>query len=341
MRHLQHMVARGEAAGIQVDALLDDAGLPRSALVNADAAVPLTAIESMLAVLSQRYADPLPGLHLASDIQPATFGVIGFISQACTTLSDVLDVAVRYNGLLSNIGKVSVNHRPGLVEVNWECLAGGPAFRRHASEYVLGAFTVLARLLLPQGALPASGSIVQSVHFTHARPEDPERVREYFEFFRCPVHFGRPATALVIPVNLLKARLRHGDAFMKELLERHAQDQLRQREQGASLADNVRHLVAAMSIDGMPGKEAIAQQLGMSSRSLHRKLQDAGTSFREILDAVRLATAHQRLTGSRDTVNAIADELGFSSHQAFLRWFRKNTGQTPGEYRRRGKEKQS
>ncbi len=329
VRHLQHIIARGEAAGLPMNELMDEVSLSRATLADADGLVPLTAVEAMLAVISRRYADPLMGLHLAADIQPATFGAIGYVFQSCTTLADALDVVVRYNGLLSNIGKTSLLFGPGTVEVCWECSAGGSAFRRHATEYVLGAFVVVARLLVAD-----EGDALRSVNFAHGRPDDADRVREYFSFFRCPVHFGRERASVVLPASAMKARLRHGDAFIKDLLEQHAQNLLRQREHETSLADEVRHLIEAMILDDIPTKDMVAQQLGISGRSLHRKLQNAGSSYREILDEVRLGIAHRRLRESTDSINEIAEHLGFSSHQAFLRWFKQVTGKTPGEYRK-------
>jgi len=313
--------------------LLEAAGLAKASLTDADGLVPMTAVESMLSALSRRYADPLIGLHLASDIQPATFGAIGYICQACNTFSDVLDVMTRYNGLLSNIGTTSVAFSPGTADVRWECSTGGEAFRRQATEYVLGAFVVLARLLLPE-----EKNLLKAVNFTHGRPDDPDRIREYFSFFQCPVYFSRPIASVVIPGHILKVKMHHGDAFIKDLLERHALNLLRQREHTASLTDSVRHLIEAMIIDGVPTKDMIALQLGTSARSLHRKLQEAGTSYQQILDEVRLDIAHQRLDESTNSINDIAEHLGFSSHQSFLRWFKQNTGSTPGEYRKTGKK---
>jgi AraC-like DNA-binding protein len=327
-RHLQHMLARGQAVGVQVDELLEAAGLLRGQLVDTEAMVPLPAVETMLGMLAQRYADPLLGLHFASDIQPATFGAIGYISQACATFGDVLEVMTRYNGLLSNIGQTSVIHHPGLVEIRWDCHNGGPAFRRQASEYVLGSFTVLTRLLLPdQKTLPLA------VNFAHAVVPDAEQAREYFDFFRCPVYFGKPASSLLVPAALLNVSLPHGDAFMKELLERHTTTLLEQRRQATPLPEVVRQLVSAMMIDGAPGRDDIARQLGLSGRSLHRRLEEADTSFREILDEVRLTLAKSQLHPQGDVLSVIASRLGFASHQAFMRWFKAQTGTTPGQFR--------
>lgn len=327
-RHLQHFISQAEAAHVDIGQLLEDAGLNRERLADPDYPVPVPAIELMLSAVTREHNQPLLGLRLAHDIQPATFGPLGYIAQACPTFGDVLDMVVRYNGLLSNIGNSSVVHTPGNVEVRWECVAGGRVFRQQATEYVLGAFVVLARLLLP-----GRRDLPQAVNFSHHPPASAAHMREYVSFFRCPVYFGQAVSSTVLPTAALKVRLRHGDAFMREMLERHAANVLKQRTQPSSIPDEVKHLIRAMIIDGAPGKDAIAAQLGMSGRSLHRKLQDAGTSYQELLDGVRLEIACERLRETENTSAEIADCLGFSTPQAFLRWFKQCSGQTPSEYR--------
>src|SRR3546814_2699001 len=121
-----------------MDELIDEAGLVRSRLADADGLIPVAVLEGMLTAFARRYSDPLMGLHLAADIQPATFGVLGYISQSCATFSDVLDAVSSYRGLLSNIGETAIQYEPGSVMLNWRCLAGSTFFQRQASEYVLG-----------------------------------------------------------------------------------------------------------------------------------------------------------------------------------------------------------
>ena len=333
VRHLQHIVARGEGIGISMKELMDEAGLTQSKLNDADGLIPISAIEAMLVAFSKRYSDPLMGLHLADDIQPATFGALGYITQVCSTFSEVLEMLTRYSGLLSNIGKTSVVFNPGSVQVCWECAVGSPFLKQQATEYVLGSLMVLMRLLLPE-----KSDFLKSVQFAHAKPDDAELNRKYFSFFKCPVYFGQTTSCVVVGSDVLKTKLRHGDAFMKDALDRHAQNILRQRTQVSSLTDEVRHLIGAMIINGVPTKEMVAMQLGISGRSLHRKLEEMGTGYREILDQVRLKIAQTRLQEGVDSMSAIAEHLGFHSHQAFQRWFKQSTGQTPGEYRKQQSE---
>lgn len=329
MHHVQHMVRSGRAAGINIDRLLALAGLDDERLADGDATVPLRTIELLLATLQQDHADALSGLHLANHIQPATLGALGFILQACTTFADLLDVVQRYNGMLSNIGHSSVLRQPGLVQLQWECRSGSAALRRHASDYVIGTFVVVARMLAP-----AHEWAPVAVHFAHARPANPDRVREYFAFFRCPVFFEQPVSGISFPASLLPLRLPHGDAVLKDILERHGQNLLLQRTRTPSLVEDVRRLLSALMLQGVPSKESVAQQLGTSSRSLHRHLQEQGTGYRDILDEVRLEQARALLLDSDVTSADIADRLGFRSRQAFIRWFSQHTRLTPGEFRR-------
>jgi len=329
VRHLQHLVARAESVGVAMEDFLAEGGLSKAQLTDSNALIPISAIEAMLAAYTRKYSDPLLGLGLANDIQPATFGVIGYISQACTTLADVLDVVTRYNGLLSNIGKTTVVHEPGLVHVNWVCLAGSDALKRQLTEYVIGSFAVLMRTLLPE-----QKNLIKAVHFAHSRASNADTARAYLSFFKCPVYFDKPATGIVTPSSMLKIRLHHGDSFLKDLLDQHAQNLLKQREHVFLLPDEVKQLVSAMMVDGVPTKDAVAQQLGLSGRSLHRKLQELGTGYREILDQVRIEIATSKLKEEAESGSRIAEHLGFSSHQAFWRWYKQVTGKTPGEHRK-------
>ena len=328
-RHLQHMMRQAEAAGVPAATLLAATGLSRISLADVDGTIPMSAIEADISTLDQYPASVMAGLQLAREIQPASFGALGLLLQSCTTLADALEAVVRFNGLLSNIGTTTLAFAPGIVEVRWECAAGSPAFRRHASEYVLGAFVMLARLLLP-----ATTDLPRAVQFAHAQPTGTDARRDYFSFFRCPVYFEHHCNAVVIPVDLLKARLPHGDTALKALLEQHTLDLLHARNRPEALQDDIRRLITIMMPSGIPTRDAVATQLGISTRSLHRHLQESGTGFRDILDEVRLQTARQQLREQSDTISDISERLGFSSPQAFLRFFKQNTGVTPGEFRK-------
>ncbi len=101
------------------------------------------------------------------------------------------------------------------------------------------------------------------------------------------------------------------------------------------LPDEVRRLRELLLAEAVGAwtLDAAAQSLHVAKRTLQLRLEQAGTSFREELAAVRLARVLDRLRGE-DKLLAIAIDTGFTSAQHFSRWFRSHTGMTPSEYRK-------
>jgi AraC-like DNA-binding protein len=82
-----------------------------------------------------------------------------------------------------------------------------------------------------------------------------------------------------------------------------------------------------------PVRDDIAGMLGLSGRSLHRKLEESGSSFRELMDEVRLDIACHTLTDTTIAIGQLGQQLGFGDSQSFIRWFKRLKGVTPGDFR--------
>lgn len=330
VRHLRPLVTRVRARGCDVDTLLAEVGLPRTTLDDDEAVVPLPLVEEFLARLERGPVRPPSALSLGASLSPATFGVLGLLVQSCATLGDVLALLPRYNGLLSNIGRYSLVVSPGRVHLRWDCLDGGPLLRRHAAEYVLASAITIGRTLLRDGVLEA-----ERVGFRHGPPSDRACMAGYQQAFGCPVYFGADHNELVFPVRVLRAPLLAADTSTREILQRHADEQLWRRREPPLLRERVARLAGLLMKEGEADSATVARQLGMSTRHLYRRLAAEGASWRRILDDVRLERARTALAQSDDTMETIAAELGFHSRHTFMRWFRNRTGETPGTCRRR------
>lgn len=78
-----------------------------------------------------------------------------------------------------------------------------------------------------------------------------------------------------------------------------------------------------------------AKQLGVSTRTLQRRLGSFGTTFQRVLDSERLELAQSLVSGTDEKLAAIASRVGFASYQHFSDWFRRKSGSTAEEWRRR------
>ena len=84
--------------------------------------------------------------------------------------------------------------------------------------------------------------------------------------------------------------------------------------------------------DGQPSKSQVARRLGMSERTLHRRLADEGESFQTLVTRARQDAAESLLRSGRHSLVDVAFLTGFSDQTAFTRAFKRWTGLTPSEF---------
>jgi AraC-like DNA-binding protein len=292
--------------------------------------LPVELLERLVCAGADMTGDEQLGLHLSQVASAAGFGVLGYIRQVCSTLQEVIDMTMRYERLVSDIGTTSLQHRPGVALWCWDCKTRDPVFRRQATEYMLGCWINIQLRLVSRQTPP-----MLAVHFRHAPPVSAAALDEYRRAFGCPVLFGQPESGLVLATAVLSLPLIHADVALQETLEQHARQLLEQRQQGASVIDPVRAQLRLLLHRGIASRERLAEHLGVSSRHLHRQLEKAGSSYRQLLDELRLELAQGLLQDQGLTVEAIAQRLHFAEGQSFIRWFRTMMAMTPAEFRRR------
>jgi AraC-like DNA-binding protein len=180
------------------------------------------------------------------------------------------------------------------------------------------------------------------VRFQHARPRD---VSELERFFACPLHFDQPDNALVLSQEAMELPLITSDPELRKSLAQRAAAQLEclgeprfggatglgAPDQLASLVEQVRVTVCEDLTLHPPSIQRVARRLAVSTRSLQRRLSESGTSFRDLVDAIRHQQALSFLHAGVP-FDDIAERLGFSETRAFRRAFRRWTGQSPSRW---------
>ena len=116
-------------------------------------------------------------------------------------------------------------------------------------------------------------------------------------------------------------------------LDRHAQALQQKLDRAPSLAFRVRELLVERLRDGEPDQPSIARALGLSERTLQRRLSEENASFASLVDEVRADLARLYLGDPKLAIFEIAFLLGYSEPSAFNRAFKRWTGQSPSEFR--------
>lgn len=317
--------------GLGRDSLLRGAGVSPTELEQAGDWLPIALAERVLHQAICQLNDPLIGLHISPKVNLAVLGVLGFAIQTSSTLKELIQTTIRLERLLGNVGTTSLQHLPGAALWQLDCPLADALVQRHLHEGVLASWAGQLRLL-KTGSSPG----LLAVHFQHEPLSDAALRREVETFFACPVHYSQPQSALLLQPSLLNAPLQLANPDLHATLEQHAQLQLRQQPANDSMLKRAHALILQQLHRGeLPSREYLAQRLGMSGRNLHRKLLEEGSSFRQLLDDVRLDLAKQRLKEEQLSVSEVATQLGFQESQSFIRWFRRQAGTTPGDFRLR------
>lgn len=287
-------------------------------------------VERLLAAAMPLLPDELPGLLVGRAPKGAMFGLASFLVQTSSTLGAVLHTVTQVEPLIGDTGITRLRHEPGEVHLHWQCRFTDPYVHHHVTDFIFCMFAWGIGL-----ATTSHTSLIRSIHFAHPSPDDPKQVKRYIEMFGCPVYFDQPEHRIVLPASALELPLASADPELHEVLQLHAQKMLKERRNEISLADLARSRLHQLIHLGTASKETLAEALHMSGRTLQRRLGDAGTSYRELFDELRLERARILLRDSSLTVQQIAERTGFDEHNSFTRWFRQLTGFAPSEFRQK------
>jgi AraC-like DNA-binding protein len=200
-------------------------------------------------------------------------------------------------------------------------------------EGVIDPFTVELTVSLSILRLsPESGDQLKVVRicFRH----EPGDASEFQSVFRCEVETQSSWSGLALTREAWQLPLRRRDPFLRNWLERNAEQILARQERQDGVAMEVRRLLATPAKGTGPSIEAAARGLAMSPRTLQRRLSEEGTSFDSLREEMRKQTAETFLADRTLSVSEVAFLLGFSEPGAFHRAFKRWHNTTPDAFRK-------
>ena len=155
--------------------------------------------------------------------------------------------------------------------------------------------------------------------------------------FPGPVQFSAAQTCLRFDARYLGLPLRRDEAAINQLLKNALPLMVQPYRRDRLLLERVRQLLRSQPQQAS-NAEGLASLLHVSPRTLHRQLQELGSSLQALKDAVRRERAIELLLRTQKPNKQLAEAVGFTSEKSFIRAFRGWTGQTPAEYRQQQRE---
>jgi AraC-like DNA-binding protein len=261
----------------------------------------------------------------ANEGDPRDNGLLTYTALSSKTLGEALKVAERYFYVLNEAIDVHVKSSLQEVTIDYHPSEGGLATSRQAIEFGAANFVRTLRFLTKSRLRPGE------VKFHHSSNRE---IAKFERFFGCPVHFGTRHNSLTFSRRQLTLPIAAADKRLHRLLTGYCEEILASREEGSpDLRYRVERIIAKLLSRGEAETEAVAHELGMSVRTLARRLGGPGVSFAQILDELRHHLALRYLRDPNLSLSQIAFLLGYSELSAFSHAFRRWTRPTPGEWR--------
>ena len=318
---LTEMPALLRSLGADPGAVLRCAGLPPNALDHPDNAISYTATGALLGCAALATGCEHIGLLTGAGWRLDHAGLVGQLARHSETLGDALQSVVLHHWLNGDGATTFLSRKGAFAELGYALYATGVSHSDHVYDVAVAALLAMLRELCGAAWTPSQ------VFLPRSRPADPS---PYQRLFGCPVVFDSDYATLRFPAASLAERLPYADPSRLFALDRAAS------VLGPEpIVPRSHRIVRILLARGDTTAEGLAATLSLSRRTLDRRLKAHDVSFQTLLDGVRFEAARQLLEISNVGITEIASTLGYAEPSPFTRAFKRWSGQTPSEWRRR------
>jgi AraC-like DNA-binding protein len=265
------------------------------------------------------------GLHLANEIPEGAVDLLAHMAAHAPNMREAVETASQFARLAMDDLLIRTRDEGDSFVVRYAFPRSTPLADRALSELMIGGLVRLARSFNGPSIVP------RWAHFEHERPNHH---LEYMPSFGGNQRFGQAVTCIAFDRQIVDRPQLHQDPELYNLLRLEARRRVHRIATGQRPVTRLRQYLLAMPPSRIPEISTAARDLGMSERSLRRRLAADGTTYRDVVRSVLEASADRLLQNPTRAIKETATALGFADATTFHRAFKRWTGMTPSEYRR-------
>lgn len=266
--------------------------------------------------------NPLIALSLGEATQPQMLGSLGFLMSTAPNLELAYQILSDYLPLIHEGAVLQLERSLDGIELTFEL---------HDNHPGIVSFFLSCLINWPRH-LTGQQVAAKHVYLNYPGPADK---RLYQQLFAAEVSFDQPRNQLLINSEYLNLSCVDANAEMHQLHREFADSLMSKFGVQNALTAQTRNLIRQhlSRNTGLIRREQVASELGLSLRTLQRKLGNLGSSFQEIYDETRKEICLQLIQRGEHSFGEISYQLGFSNQSAFQKAFKRWMNTTPSEYR--------
>lgn len=326
--------------GIETGPWLANAGLAVDTIRDPQERLPVEQLRSAWALALDMSDDPALAVHTARVVAPTAFGALGHVLAHASNLGQVLSLILRFHKLVADQPLLEIHAKDsGLVELRLPPdPVANPETNRPLVEFLLVSLLRLANLLAAGEDL--APRYLRVVQFRHQRPIPAVREAYQQVFGPAEIRYATTHSALRFDAEALALPVAYRDPQLFQLLEQQAEAQLRALATETDPVERVRAAIRRRLLGCTPTVQQVSADCATSRATLQRRLAEAGTSFRQLLEEQRRSSACE-LLGEGQSIDAIAHLLGYGDAAAFQHAFKRWMGVSAGSWRAQHNDRQA
>jgi AraC-like DNA-binding protein len=317
--------ARAVSAGIDVAPLMVKAAVTRKQVEDQGVRLAAKGQIKFVELVADALHDDLLGFHLGCDYDPREIGLLYYVWNSSKLLGDAFRRAERYSSIVNEAVCLRVRSNGNDLALTTTYVGIKRLSDRHQMEFWITSLVRICRQLTNRHLLPSC------VRFVHRRNDGATQLEK---FLGCDVEFGAATDDVAFPDAVKQLPVVCADPYLNDLLIKYC-DEARAHREASHLTCRVavENAIAPLLPHGKAGVVEIARQLGMSPRTLERRLRLEGLTFGGILSELRCDLAKRYLREEGMPISNIAWLLGYRNAGGFTHAFKRWTGKTPREAR--------
>jgi AraC-like DNA-binding protein len=294
-------------------------GIPESVFTRQDVEISTVKYAELLETVA-REVDPDFGLEMGERLTAKDMGVVGHAISAAPDVRTMLRLMSTYLYVFSQSNTMRLDVGESRAVLIYKVTILSPEQRRQDAECCMAYVSNMIRSHTGVEFTP------QLVEFEHSKPRSVKRHRQVFG---CEVAFSRKSNRLHFDKILLDTPFLSSDPGLLEALRFYLEDRIKVRSETEDIIAKIKHLISSSLVNGVPDQTRIADDLGMSARTLQRRLHDKEVVFADLVDEIRCAIAQDYIAHYEFSLTDVSMMLGYGELSSFSRAFKRWTGSSP------------
>lgn len=266
------------------------------------------------------------GLRAGAFATPNTFSALGIAMSSSTTVRSMMDILCKYLRVFNSSCSMNIIEQEKDTTMCFS-IARDMSGNLLVSPYGIDAAVSAIYSLV--NAYKIHGLVLKGITLPYDKPNNHT---QYNEYFNCPVDFNGNDLLICYESTYLRQTIPGCSDALAKSAESLIISALNDME-SEGIIENVKVVVRNLMIDGNASLKSVAATLNTTTRTLHRRLEEKNTNFRELFDSVRQEQAEMYMRNTRLSLEDVSLLLGFSTHSSYTRAFKRWTGLTPNQYR--------